>query len=83
MRDGNLHPIHFASKTLSQSPRRMSVFEREFLAIIFGIESFKIYLLREKEFILFTDQKSLIYAINQPFEFNNDKINRYKLKLSN
>lgn len=77
-----LHPIHYASHTLNISQRRMSVFEKEFLAIMFAMDSFKHYLLGAKEFLLFTDQKALIYAINQPFEFNNDKINRYKLKLT-
>lgn len=77
----SIHPIHFASHTLSIAQRKFSVFEREFLGILFALESFKHYLLGEKEFTLFTDQKSLIYAISQPMEFNNDKINRYKLKL--
>lgn len=79
--DDGLFPIHFASKTLSVSQRKQSVFEREFLAILFALDTFKHYLLGEREFTLFTDQKALIYAVHQPMEFNNDKINRYKLKL--
>lgn len=76
------HPIHFASKTLSKAQRKLSTFEREFMAIIFALETFKHYVLGGQQFILFTDQKSLIHAIGQPFEFCNDKLNRYKIKLT-
>lgn len=82
MHEGKLHPIHFASKSLNVSQRRASTFEREFFALVWALETFKHYLLGQKEFIAFVDQKSLIYAINQRLEFNNDKINRFKLKLA-
>lgn len=76
------HPVHFASKTLNAAQRRLSVFEREFMAIIFALDTFKHYVLGAEKFILFTDQKSLVYVINQPFEFASDKLNRYKIKLT-
>ena len=78
---GKLHPVHYASKTLNAAQRRTSTFEREFFGLVWATEMFKNYLLGPKPFVAFVDQKSLVYAINEKLEFNNDKINRFKLKL--
>jgi hypothetical protein len=81
--DGEICAIQHASKTLSECQRRYSTFDREFFAVIFALtKAFKNYLLGQQEFVVYSDHKALINAINQNMEFNNDKINRYKLKLS-
>jgi hypothetical protein len=66
--------IQYASKTLSQTQRRASTFDREFFAIIFALNiAFKNYLLGQPSFIVFSDHKALVTAIKQKMEFNSDK----------
>lgn len=59
---GDLHPVGYASRRLSDAETRYSVFERETLAVIWGINNFRQYLYG-KRFVLYCDQKSLSYAL--------------------
>lgn len=79
--DNKLCAIQYASKTLSECQRKYSTFDREFFAITFAItKAFKNYLLGQPEFIVYSDHRALVNAIDQRMEFNADKLNRYKLK---
>lgn len=78
--DPNLmHPIFFGSKALNDTERRISTYEKEFLAIAYFIHFFKQCLLGNK-FTVYTDQKSLQYLM----KFNEDasaKIVRWQVSL--
>lgn len=53
------HPVQYASHTLKVAERKYSVWEREALAIVFGLRKFCVYLLSTQPFLLYTDQKAL------------------------
>jgi hypothetical protein len=54
------HPVSYAGRQLNSAELNYSTIEKETLAIVYGIDKFKYYLLG-KEFILQTDHKPLIY----------------------
>jgi hypothetical protein len=54
------HPVAYAGRQLNSAELNYSTIEKETLAIVYGIDKFKYYLLG-KEFILETDHKPLIY----------------------
>jgi hypothetical protein len=54
------HPVAYASRKLLSAEKRYSTIERECLAIIYGIDKYKYYLVGQ-EFILEVDHKPLIY----------------------
>lgn len=58
--NGFQHPIACASRKLSDSELNYSVFEKEALGIVFGVNHFRHYLLGKK-FTIYCDQKSLSY----------------------
>lgn len=64
---GFQHPISFASRKLNKPEINYSVFEKEALGVVFGIEHFKQYLYG-REFIVYCDQKSLsqIFKLKDP-----------------
>ncbi|KAJ8656678.1 hypothetical protein O0I10_007525 [Lichtheimia ornata] len=53
-------PIYFGSRSLSPSERRYSTYEREFLAIVYFVNFFRLYLLGQ-EFVVVTDHKALSF----------------------
>ena len=53
-------PVAYLSKALSQQHKQLSIYEKEFLALIMAIENWRPYL-QHQEFIIRTDHKSLIY----------------------
>lgn len=57
-------PIAFLSKALGPVHQRLSIYEKEFLALIMAVEKWRPYLQRQ-EFIIKTDHKSLSYLNEQ------------------
>lgn len=57
--DGNFRPISYASRALTPVEQRYSQIERESLAILFGVERFRMYLYGMK-IIVRTDHKPLV-----------------------
>jgi hypothetical protein len=60
----NDRPTAYLSKPLSAANKFMSIYEKEFLALIMAIEKWQPYLQRQ-EFIVKTDHKSLAYLNEQ------------------
>jgi len=57
-------PIAFLSKALGEKHKTLSIYEKEFLALIMAVERWRHYLQRN-EFIIQTDHKSLAYLNEQ------------------
>lgn len=57
-------PLAFLSKPMSNTNKFLSIYEKEFLALIMAIEKWRPYLQRQ-EFIIKTDHKSLSYLNDQ------------------
>lgn len=57
-------PIAFLSKALGEKHKSMSIYEKEFLALIMAVEKWRHYLHRQ-EFVILTDHKSLSYLTEQ------------------
>ena len=53
-------PIAYLSKALGEKHKALSIYEKEFLALIMAVERWRAYLQRQ-EFIIVTDHKSLAY----------------------
>ena len=60
----NGHPIAFISKALSPRNQGLSVYEKEYLAILLAVEQWRHYLL-QGEFFIHTDHRSLIHLNEQ------------------
>ena len=58
-KDGVLRPIYFASRSLSKAESHYAQIDREALAIVFGVQKFRQFLLG-RHFVLLTDHKPLI-----------------------
>jgi hypothetical protein len=73
-------PIAYASRTLtSQERKAFSVYELECLAVLFGIEKFRSYLVH-REFLLETDNQALSWLLSHPRQLG--KIGRWAIKIS-
>lgn len=57
-------PIAFLSKALTGQHKHLSIYEKEFLALIMAVEKWRQYL-QGQEFIIRTDHKSLAYLTEQ------------------
>jgi hypothetical protein len=57
-------PIAYLSKALGEKHKHLSIYEKEFLALIMVVEKWRPYLERQ-EFIILTDHKSLSYLNEQ------------------
>lgn len=57
-------PVAFLSKALGPKHQHLSIYEKEFLALIMAVEKWRAYLQRQ-EFIIRTDHKSLSYLTEQ------------------
>ena len=57
--DGSEHPVAFPSQTLTSTERNYSQFEREALAVVFGVKKFHNYIFGLR-FSIITDHKALL-----------------------
>ncbi|KRH91971.1 krab-a domain-containing protein, partial [Pseudoloma neurophilia] len=78
LRQGN-NPIAYASRVLNSSECNYGISEKEFLALIWGIQKFE-YFLIGKPFTVFTDHQPLV-AIHKKGKFATPKFERWLLKL--
>jgi len=60
----NRHPIAFISKKLGPRWQKLSVYEKELLAIVFAVQKWEQYLIG-RPFVIKTDQKSLKHLLEQ------------------
>lgn len=60
----NGHPLAFISKPLGVKTQGLSTYEKEYLAILVAVEQWRAYLLHG-EFVIYTDQKSLVHLNEQ------------------
>jgi hypothetical protein len=58
------HPIAYMSKPLSNRNKGLSTYEKECLAILMAVEQWRPYL-QHQEFVIRTDQKSLVHLEEQ------------------
>lgn len=58
------HPLAFISKALGPRTQGLSTYEKEYLAILLAVEQWRSYL-QLAEFIIYTDQKSLVHLNEQ------------------
>jgi hypothetical protein len=61
------HPIAFLSKALGPAHRHLSIYDKEFLALIMAVERWRPYLQRG-EFLIRTDHHSLCYLDEQQLQ---------------
>lgn len=57
-------PIAYLSKALGEKHKNLSIYEKEFLALIMAVEKWRPYLQRQ-EFLILTDHRSLSYLSEQ------------------
>jgi hypothetical protein len=62
-------PIAFLSKPLSNAHKFLSIYEKEFLALIMAVKRWHPYLQRQ-EFIIKIDHKSLAYLNEQTLQYD-------------
>lgn len=62
--DGEVQPLGFYSKKLTDTQKRYSTYDRELLAAYQSVRHFK-HMLEAREFVLLTDHKPLTFALNQ------------------
>ena len=75
---GKDKPIHFASRTLSQTEEKYSVPEKEMLAIFWALQTFRNYLYGAK-FLILTDHQPLTFSLSP--KNTNAKLKRWKAYL--
>ena len=76
--EGKFFVIAYGSKNLTSAERKYSTFEKECLAIVWGVSKFCLYL-AGKPFVLQTDHQPLTFL--KDAEFRNDQITRWALAL--
>lgn len=63
-RAGNMEPLGFFSKKLTECQKKYSAYDRELLAAYSGVKHFR-HFIEGREFTIFTDHKPLIFAFKQ------------------
>nr|GEX11510.1 reverse transcriptase [Tanacetum cinerariifolium] len=60
----NFHPIHYASKTMTEAQIHYTTTEKEMLAVVYAFKKFRPYLVLSKS-IVYTDHSALKYLFNK------------------
>ena len=76
-------PVHYVSRTLTDTEKRYSQIEREALAAEFTTTRLQMYLLGAPKFQLVTDHKPLLPLFNNPTAKLPPRIERLALKMQN
>ncbi|KAJ9535979.1 LOW QUALITY PROTEIN: hypothetical protein OSB04_un000855 [Centaurea solstitialis] len=63
-KDGRLHAIHYASKTLDRAQLNYSTTEKELLAVVYAIEKFRTYLVGSKV-VVYSDHAALRHLMSK------------------
>ena len=58
------HPVAYASRKLTSAERNYTIAERETLAVVFALQTWKLYLF--KHFNIFTDNQAVVYLRSKP-----------------
>ena len=77
--DGQLRPIHYAGRNLTEAEKKYSTTEREALAVYQGVNYFRSYL-EDREFEIRTDHLPLTYVFKRGY--GNSRIQKWALYLS-
>ena len=64
-KDGRMHVIYYASKTLKDAQLNYATTENEMLAIVYAFDKFRAYLLGAKT-IVYTDHSAIKYLMTKP-----------------
>jgi hypothetical protein len=62
LQDG--HPLAFIGKPLGPKMQGLSTYEKEYMAIITAVDQWRTYL-QQADFIIYTDQRSLVHLNEQ------------------
>ena len=81
--DKGFQPVHYVSRTLTDTEKRYSQIEREALAAEFTTTRLQMYLLGAPKFQLATDHKPLLPLFNNPTAKLPPRIERLALKMQN
>eukprot|EP00737_Agarophyton_chilense_P002014 gb/GEZJ01002279.1/.p1 GENE.gb/GEZJ01002279.1/~~gb/GEZJ01002279.1/.p1 ORF type:complete len:384 (+),score=41.68 gb/GEZJ01002279.1/:2514-3665(+) len=63
--DGKVHPIQYASRSMTPAERNYATCEREALAVVFALKKFLVYLLSSILFTVLTDHQALQHAFRK------------------
>lgn len=63
--DVKVQPVQFGSRSMNAAECNYSACEQGALAIVFGLEKFRVYLLSSEQFTLVTDHQALQYAFKK------------------
>jgi hypothetical protein len=61
-KEGRVHTIYYASKTLSEAQLNYATTEKELLAVVFAFEKFRSYIVNSKV-IVYTDHAAIKYLL--------------------
>ena len=73
-------PVHYVSRTLTETERKYAQVEREALAVEFSTTRLQMYLLGSKQFQIATDHKPLLPIFNNPNAKLPPRLERLRMK---
>ena len=76
-------PVHYVSRTLTQTERNYAQIEREALAVEFSSNRLQMYLLGSPQFQIATDHKPLLPIFNNPGAKLPPRLERIRMKTQN
>jgi hypothetical protein len=61
-KEGRVHAVYYASKTLNKAQLNYATTEKELLAVVFAFEKFRSYIVNSKV-IIYTDHSAIKYLL--------------------